>query len=63
MSQRRQDQIATQVPEWLLGLLIAIVIVTIGWFFLDSIDVGDDPVIGDDAGVPVEESIAGRRLA
>jgi thiol-disulfide isomerase/thioredoxin len=36
-----------RTPEWLIGLLIAIVVVTAGWFFLRSVGAGDDPVLGD----------------
>lgn len=38
-----------RTPEWLIGLLIAIVLVTIGWFFLQSIGAGDDPVLGGES--------------
>ena len=47
MTHLRQKPPAERTPEWLIGLLIAIVLVTVGWFFLRSIGAGDDPVLGD----------------
>lgn len=48
MSHRRDPAPDERTPEWLIGLLIAIVLVTVGWFFLRSIGAGDDPVLGDE---------------
>ena len=48
MTNRRRTAPSERTPEWLIGLLIAIVLVTAGWFFLRSIGAGDDPVLGDD---------------
>lgn len=35
------------VPDWLIGLVLAIVVVTAGFAYLRSIGAGDDPVLGD----------------
>ncbi len=48
MTHRRNPAPSERTPEWLIGLLIAIVLVTVGWFFLRSIGAGDDPVLVDD---------------
>jgi hypothetical protein len=48
MTHRRRPAPDERTPEWLIGLLIAIVLVTVGWFFLRSIGAGDDPVLGDE---------------
>lgn len=47
MTHRRHEPPADRTPEWLIGLLLAIVLVTAGWFFLRAIGAGDDPVLGD----------------
>ncbi len=47
MAHMRDKAPIQRTPEWLIGLLIAVVIVTVGWFFLRSIGAGDDPVLGD----------------
>ncbi|HEY5652290.1 MAG TPA: TlpA disulfide reductase family protein [Acidimicrobiia bacterium] len=49
MAHLRDKGPSERTPEWLIGLLIAVVVVTVGWFFLRSIGAGDDPVLGDDA--------------
>lgn len=48
MVHRRDPAPSERTPEWLIGLLIAIVLVTVGWFFLRSVGAGDDPVVTDD---------------
>ncbi len=40
------EQPITKTPDWLVGFLIALVVVTAGWFYLQSIGAGDDPVLG-----------------
>lgn len=48
MTHRRVPDPDERTPEWLIGLLIAIVVVTAGWFFLRSVGAGDNPVLVDD---------------
>ena len=48
MTHRRVPDPDERTPEWLIGLLIAIVLVTAGWFFLRSVGAGDNPVLVDD---------------
>ena len=53
------EQPITKTPDWLVGFLIALVVVTAGWFYLQAIGTGDDPVLGSDtsgASVPVPSS-------
>ncbi len=48
MTHRRDPTPSERTPEWLIGLLIAIVLVTVGWFLLRSAGAGDNPVLVDD---------------
>lgn len=48
MTHRRNPAPSERTPEWLIGLLIAVVLVTAGWLFLRSVGAGDNPVLGDD---------------
>ncbi len=48
MTHRRESAPSERTPEWLIGLLIAIVLVTVGWFVLRSAGAGDNPVLGDE---------------
>jgi thiol-disulfide isomerase/thioredoxin len=48
MTHRRTPAPSERTPEWLIGLLIAIVLVTAGWFFLRSVGAGDNPVLTED---------------
>lgn len=48
MTHRRASAPSERTPEWLIGLLIAIVLVTAGWFLLRSAGAGDNPVVGDE---------------
>lgn len=48
MTHRRNPAPSERTPEWLIGLLIAIVLVTAGWFLLRSAGAGDNPVLGDE---------------
>jgi thiol-disulfide isomerase/thioredoxin len=53
----------TKTPDWLVGFLIAVVVVTAGWLYLQSIGAGDDPVLGsetssDDSGADSGSSFA-----
>lgn len=54
----------TKTPDWLVGFLIALVVVTAGWLFLQSIGAGDDPVVGGEAssGAPVPSPSVGFAL-
>ncbi len=49
MTHRRTKAPSERTPEWLIGLLAAIVLVTVGWFFLRSLGAGDNPVLAVDA--------------
>ena len=48
MTHRRDPAPTERTPEWLIGLLIAIVLVTVGWFLLQAAGAGDNPVLADD---------------
>lgn len=41
----RTDQRSRQMPPWLLGLIIAVVIFLIGFLVFQALGFGDDPVI------------------
>lgn len=48
----RDENGRKQLPEWLLGLLIAIVVVFVAWVWLSLVGTGDDPSFeGVDSGV------------
>ncbi len=47
MTHRKDSEPIERTPEWLIGLLIAIVLVTVGWFVLRAAGAGDNPVLGD----------------
>lgn len=49
MTHRRNQTPSERTPEWLIGLLIAIVLVTLGWFFLRAAGAGDNPVLGEES--------------
>ena len=47
----RVRQLLRSVPPWLIGLLIAQAIFLIGYFVFRALGFGDDPVIGEAAGL------------
>lgn len=54
MTHRRITPPAERTPEWLIGLMVAVVLVTVGWLFLRSVGAGDNPVLADDTAAEVE---------
>lgn len=48
MTHRVEKAESKPVPDWLIGLVLAVVLVTAGWFYLRSVGAGDDPVLGAD---------------
>lgn len=41
-----------RLPEWLIGLILAVVLVVAGFFLLDALGAGDDPGFEESGAAP-----------